>query len=174
MTDTLTKNIKTGVFTRLGSGADAHEEVLNMLVSTPMFSDFDHREIQLLAEYLYAYQAKKGAVLFNEGESGQYMCLLVEGKVGIYKEDAKSGRKQVATVRRGKTMGEMAIIDGLPYSATAITEEPSTIIVITSKNFELITTQQPRLGVKLLLQISRFISQRLRQTTGILVDYLES
>ncbi|OGT19468.1 MAG: hypothetical protein A2V90_07685 [Gammaproteobacteria bacterium RBG_16_57_12] len=174
MADTLSDNIKSGVFERLGSGADAHQGVMDMLVNIPMFSEFDSREIQLLAEYLYAYRAKKGAVLFKEGDRGQYMCLLIDGKAGIYKDNAKGGNKQVAIVRRGKTMGEMAIIDGLPYSATAVTEEPSVIIIITNKNFEQITTQQPRLGVKLLIQISRFISQRLRQTTGVLVDFLES
>jgi CRP-like cAMP-binding protein len=175
MPDTLMMNIDSGALERIGKGAAAHQEVLDMLVGTPMFTEFDPAEIQLLSDYLYAYRAKKGTVLFNEGERGQYMCVLIDGKVGIYKEDEAGSdkKKMIATVRKGKTMGEMAIIDGEHYSATAVAIEPSVIIIVTTKNFDLITQQQPRLGIKLVVQVAKFISQRLRQTTGILVDYME-
>ena len=175
MPNIMMENIDSGALTRIGKGEQVHQAVLDMLVSSPMFNDFEPDELQLLSDYLFAYRAIKGTVLFNEGERGQYMCLLIDGKVGIYKEDdaTTARKKQVATVRKGKTLGEMAIIDGLPYSATAIADEPSRLIIITKKDFELITSQQPRLANKSLIQISRLISQRLRQTTGILLDYLE-
>ncbi|MDP1997148.1 MAG: hypothetical protein Q8J90_08100, partial [Gallionella sp.] len=63
--------------------------------------------------------------------------------------------------------------DGEPRSATAVVIETSTLAVLTQENFLLIMRDKPALSAKLLLKIAQLLSQRLRLTSGILVDYLE-
>jgi CRP-like cAMP-binding protein len=158
----------------LGTGKSFQGELCGMIESTQMFRDFDWHDIQALAGYMQAYQADRDATLFGEGESGSYLCLIIEGKVDVVKADQKDQRKVVATIGPGKTLGEMAIVDGEPRSAAAIAAEPTTLAILTKSNFLRITTEKPALATKILLKVSRLLSQRLRQTSGILVDYLES
>ena len=70
-------------------------------------------------------------------------------------------------------MGEMSILDELPYSATAIATEDTTVVLITKNNFDDMTEKHPELGLKVMRKIAKLLSLRLRQTTGILLDYLE-
>lgn len=157
----------------LGTGKAFQDELCGMIEATQMFRDFDWHDIQALAGYMQAYQARRGATLFEEGESGNYLCLIIEGKVNVVKADQFEHRKVVATIGPGKTLGEMAIVDGEPRSAGAVAAEPTTLAILTKANFQRITTEKPALASKILLRVARLLSQRLRQTSGILVDYLE-
>lgn len=148
-------------------------EFRDMIESTQMFGDFEWRDIEALSGYMQAYEASSGTTLFHEGENGHYMCLVIEGNVDIYKEDHNDKEKIVASVGAGKTLGEMAIVDGEPRSATAIVSGPATLAILTKDNFLRIVSEKPALAAKILLKIARLLSQRLRHTSGQLVDYLE-
>lgn len=158
----------------MGAGSRFQEEMCGMLESTWMFGDFEWPEIETLAKYLQAYEAPENTLLFREGEPGNFMCLVVEGSVGIFKEDSTQAEKCVALVGHGKTLGEMAIIDGEPRSATCITATAAKIILLTKENFLRIINDHPALGVKIVMKVARLLSQRLRKTSGLLVDYLEN
>ena len=69
-------------------------------------------------------------------------------------------------------MGEMSILDELPYSATAIATKTTKVVLITKSDFDKLTEKFPDLGLRVMRKIARLLSLRLRQTTGILLDYL--
>jgi CRP-like cAMP-binding protein len=102
------------------------------------------------------------------------MCIVLEGKLEVRKEDTQRVDKTVSTVLPGRSLGEMTIVDGEPRSATAVVVQTSMLAVLTQQNFKRIMQEKPALSAKLLLEIARLLSQRLRMTSGILVDYLES
>lgn len=158
----------------IGSGKAFRAELCNMIAGTQMFRDFEWHDIEALSDYMQAYEASKGLTLFKEGENGSYMCLIIQGKVDVYKKDQNDRKKVVASIGAGKTLGEMAIIDGEPRSASAIAIEPTTLALLTKQNFQRMVSEKPGLSTRILLQISRLLSQRLRRTSGQLVDYLES
>ncbi len=143
-----------------------------MIGATQMFDDFEWHDIEALADYMQAYEAGKGTVLFREGQGGDFLCLIIEGKVDIVKEDIDGKRKTIAVVGPGKTLGEMAIIDGEPCSATAIVSEPVVLTILTQANFFRIINEKPALATKILLKLARLLSQRLRLASGLLVDRL--
>ncbi len=138
-----------------------------MLEKVQMIQGFERIEIEKLAQYCKAYKVGKGKTIFKEGEKSHFMCLIVDGSIDIFKEN-----KHIVTVRAGKSMGEMSILDGFPNSATAISAIESEHIIITRYQFERLCETNPYLGLKLYRVIGRLMSLRLRQTTGILVDYL--
>ncbi len=72
---------------------------------------------------------KQGTVLFKEGDVGDAAYIVHSGSVGIFKE-IEDGRIQLATLKDGELFGEMAIIDGSPRMAEAVTLEESVIIKI--------------------------------------------
>ena len=156
----------------LGDGESFHQQLCSLIENVPMFGDLCHADVETLARYIRAYEARKGTEIFREGARGQFMCIVVSGRVDIFKENREREKKKVATVRPGKSMGEMSLLDELPYSATARVSEDSQLLMLTKMNFERFTEEQPVLCNMLLRQIARLMSLRLRQTTGILLDYL--
>lgn len=157
----------------LGAGAMSMDEIRTMLDGAQMFKDFEWTQIEALSGYIQLYRAAPDSVLFGEGDHGNFMCIVLKGRLEVHKQNAQHDDKTVATVYAGRSLGEMALVDSEPRSATAVVKEPSVLAVLTQENFMAITREKPALAVKLLLKISQLISQRLRLTSGILVDYLE-
>jgi CRP-like cAMP-binding protein len=154
----------------LGMGEGFRDELCSMLESAQLLKDFDRDEIETLAHFVGAYAIKKGKYVFREGERGAFMGILVTGRIDI----VKSPNKKISIVRPGKTLGEMSVVDGFPYSASALAGEDSTLVYMTKARFEELAWKHPAIGVKLYHQLSRLMSLRLRQTTGILCDFLDA
>jgi CRP/FNR family transcriptional regulator, cyclic AMP receptor protein len=154
-------------------GVRFSERIAGMLENSQMFKGFDWPQIETLSGYIRLYRAKPGAILFHEGDKGDFLCIVLEGKLEIQKEDNQHKNKIISTVLPGRSLGEMTIVDGEPRSATAVVVAPSVLAVLTQENFLTLMRERPALSAKLLLKIAQFLSQRLRLTSGILVDYLE-
>jgi CRP-like cAMP-binding protein len=81
---------------------------------------------------------QSGLPLFNEGESGKNMYVLMEGTVAIC-----IGGKVVEVAEPGSLIGEMALIDSSVRSATAITRSVCRVISINSSQFDLLVRESP-------------------------------
>lgn len=156
----------------LGDGEGFREELCHLIESAPMFGELKHADVEILAGFMRAYSARKDSVIFAEGKKGQFMCIVLNGRVDIMKETAERERRKIAVVRAGKSMGEMSLLDDLPYSATAVANEDTTLLMLTKMNFERLSEEHPFLYNAILRQLARLMSLRLRQTTGVLLDYL--
>lgn len=144
-----------------------------MLRASQFFGDFPEAEIAVLAQYVQLRSVEPGAVIFREGDRGGFMCLLIEGGSELFKQDRSYGSKRIAQIDEGMTVGEMALVDGEPRSATCICSQPSTWMLLTREHFVRIIRESPPLSVNILLKIVMLMSRRLRQTSGQLVDSLE-
>ena len=154
-------------------GPSLQDTIAAMVEDIHLFEDFEWADVKLLAAYLVAYKAYAGTVIFREGSVGGFLCLVIDGKIDLYKENAQQQRKIVATMGAGKILGEMSLIDDEPRSATGTVVEAATLVILTKENFVRVTKENPALGVKILLRLARLLSQRFRQASGILVGYME-
>jgi len=157
----------------LTAGEISTGEIRTMLDSAQMLRNLEWSQIEALSSYVSLYRAAPGTVLFREGDHGDFMCIVLQGRLDIHKEDSLHDDKTVATVHAGRSLGEMAMVDSEPRSATARVVESAVLAVLTQENFAVISREKPALAVRLLLKIAQSISQRLRHTSGVLVDYLE-
>jgi len=159
----------------IGEGESFKNELCEMIESTQMFNDFPRHDTEVIAGYARAYSVRKGSTIFKEGGKGSFMCLVIDGRVDVYKEsDDGVTTRRITVIRPGKTMGEMALLDELPHSATTVAVEETTLVLITKFHFDRLNEEHPALGNRILRKIAKLLSLRLRQTTGILSDYLES
>lgn len=156
---------------QLGYGPSFSDEICGMLENSQMFGEFSRREIELLARFIHAFKARAGTTIFEEGRRGTFICLLVEGKLDIFK-NSEGERRHLATVRPGKTVGEMSMVDEQPHSATVVAKDESILLLLTKKALQRIAEEHPRLGFSVVWKIAQQMSHRLRQTSGQLIDYL--
>lgn len=147
-------------------------EIVQLLESTKWADSLSGREVLELSKYLQVCIVEKGTIIVREGSRDAYLCLLVEGKVSVTKKASADAPKGLGTVSPGKTFGEMSLVDGEPRSASVLADEKTTLIVLTADDFARLASEIPRLAIKVLLKISKLLSQRLRHTTGVLADHI--
>lgn len=95
-----------------------------------------------------------GQVIFQEGQPGDVMYAVTEGEVDILIHN-----KIINTVEPGGILGEMALIDTKPRSATAIARTDCKLVPISEKRFTFLVQQTPHFA----LQVMRVMADRLRR-----------
>lgn len=158
----------------MGTGSSYVSEIADMLERADMFRDMTRQEVELFGNYVQAYEAPVGVTVLIEGSRDPYMFVVAQGKLDILKRTGDyEETKRIATVRAGKTVGEMSLLDGLPHSASAkVIENPAQLLCITKHNFDLFLDRQPEAALKLMRKIATLMSLRLRQTSGVLIDHM--
>ena len=155
---------------QIGSNITERAELLE---DTSLSMEFTWPELLDLSTYMGTMKYRKGATVFKEGDRDIFMCIVVKGGVNILKKDEHMSEKRVAQIGRGKMIGEMSMIDNCPRSATAVAVIDTTLVTLTKDSMTRLFKEKPAIGIKVLQKIAFSMSQRLRQTTGVLVDYLE-
>ena len=148
------------------------EKLAELIDATDWSKTYTWREIEVLARHMEPFAYERDDSMFREGEIGDTMALIVAGEVKVYKETSTGERQLLATVGKGKTLGEMSLLDGQLRSATAIASVDTTALLITRERFEQLCRSFPALGLKLTRTVANMMSARLRSTSGVLVDYL--
>jgi CRP-like cAMP-binding protein len=156
----------------IGEANVASEPVVDLVKKSRFFSDLNPGEMEILAEWISAYSFPTGTFILKEGNQENCLCILVEGAIDIYKYAEPDKHLKIASIKPGETIGEMGVVDGQPFSASAIATVNSVVMMITRDDFDRLTDKHETLGVKLLRKISVTISSRLRNTTGRLADMM--
>ena len=159
-------------FKLMGAGAAFKVQICEMIADSRLFMDLDWNDIEAMANYVQCYEVSAGTIIFKEGDPGSYMCLLVKGEVEVFKYDEQGKPHRIVQISRGRTVGEMSIIDGEPRSATCIASQASVILLLTKDSYARMIHDKPVLAVHILSRIAKLVSQRLRGASGQLVEYL--
>ncbi len=160
-------------FHSLGEGSAFQDQLCAMLERTHVCRQLPPEDIDILARQAHAYRMAPGHYLFREGGRDSALFIIAEGTIKILKEAGYRHYRTIAIIHRGTVLGEMSVVDGRPFSASALAVEPTDVILITRRNVLGLIERHPELGNKLLLQLARLISLRLRRTSGLLVEHLD-
>ena len=110
----------------------------------------------------------KGDVIFHEGDSGDFLYRIKEGKVAVIVSYGTDDEKQLTEMVPGQFFGEMAVVEGYRRSATVIAlEDNTTVTEIATKEMEKYFNENP----DQIILIMRNISGRIRELTK---DYNEA
>lgn len=105
-----------------------------------------------------------GETIIREGEIADSLYLLAAGRVSICLSIKKGARRQrLSTITPGLAFGELALLDGGTRSADVIAEEPTTCYVLPIAQLRTLATSHPEIQSKLILNIGRELSARLRR-----------
>jgi len=146
--------------------------VLDKILDIAFFRSFSSEELADIASRMTLLEMKPGQFLFREGDQGNYMAVVVAGSVEVVKESASGGRKVISTLGKGHLVGEMALLDRMPRSASVRSVEHGTVAVLSQEGFKALLRDNPDASVKLLCGIGRLLSLYLRRTSGHLAERL--
>jgi CRP-like cAMP-binding protein len=157
----------------LGDAVRFTDRIHALIPKCPLLENFSSAEVRLLAHFMDVYRTEPGVEFIHEGENGDFMLMVLEGKVEVHKRDRWNTPQLIAVVEAGRTLGEMSMIDGEPRFATCIAVEPLVIAVLNRESLARIIVEQPLLGAKILMELVLMLSQRLRATSSRLLGLLD-
>lgn len=111
--------------------------------------------IQMAKPYSVARQYQAGEIIFHEGDNGNSMLLVLTGKVSVQKQvDNREETVMLSYLGPGEFIGEMALVEELPRSATVVAETDCEVMEFSKESFIDSIQQEPRLAVQVLASLS--------------------
>ncbi len=136
------------------------ERVL-LLREVPIFSELSPEDLERVAEIAREEWYPADAAVCRQGDEGSTMYIIVDGNLRVIR--SLDGEDRVlATRSRGDFVGEMAIIDSAPRSATLLTDGEVRVLAIDGGTLKEILRERPEVALSML----RSFSRRLRDTNG--------
>jgi CRP-like cAMP-binding protein len=148
------------------------KDIINYLIDFPLFDALKGNQLNIVAAHMSYFEIDKGEILFKEGDKGDYICFVLEGVIDVLKKSVTGDSVVIAVLPKGRSFGEMSILDNFPRSATAKARTKSSFLTLTRMSFDKILKDYPQIGITILKGVSRILSQNLRQTSSRLADYI--
>ncbi len=144
----------TTSFTRLcaldSSGMKLHKNAkVELIRKIPLFRHCTARELGEIAAITDELDLKEGTELTKEGKPGREFFAIVEGTA-----DVLMGGRWINSLHQGDFLGEIALITGLPRTATVKATSPMRVVVITGQSFRRLLETHPEIQRKVLLSMA--------------------
>ncbi|KFE63894.1 cyclic nucleotide-binding domain-containing protein [Hyalangium minutum] len=137
----------------------------SLLKKVALFEGLTQGQLAKVASIAQVRQYEGSSFIFREGDTGQEMYVIVEGRVRISKNVPGIGEEALAILEKGQYFGEMAVIDDSPRSADAIAHTPCTLWVVERAKLDQLMFTDKDLAYVLLWTFVRTLSERLRETS---------
>lgn len=137
----------------------------DLLKKVYLFQDLTAKELEQILGICQEENVAPEAFVVREGESGDKMYLIVDGRVRIQKSIKGIGNEALAVLETGDFFGEMALVEDVERSADAVAHEgPARLLSIQKEKFESLLFLNKDLAHSILWTFVRTLSGRLRET----------
>jgi CRP-like cAMP-binding protein len=137
-----------------------------------MITGFSDDELSQFSSYCEMREMGEGTTVFIENMPGESLFLVKKGTIRISKMFAEGDEKTLVVLGPEDIFGEMAVIDGLPRSATARVAEDAELISLKKKELEKLCGENAALALKLVSNIVKVFSKRVREANEEYRDML--
>jgi len=125
------------------------------LAGCPLFAGMSPESIQAITRSLRGRRFRRGEVLFHEGDPGDALFIVASGAVKVVVPSEDGDEAILATLRRGDFLGELALLDGAPRSASAVALEPTVALALPRDQFRGLVAAEPAIRDALLAAVAR-------------------
>lgn len=147
--------------------------LINFLKQSDIFYKFTATQLELVANLCQEVTMQEGEVIFRENSEGKELYVIAQGEVEILLNPAlvggpSSGKQKetrIATLRRGQSFGEVALVDEGLRSATARAAQKDThLLIIPRDKLVMLCETYPQLGYILMYNLSADLAMKIRNT----------
>ena len=138
-------------------------EVGEFLAETRLFAGWSPEELGALSGLLTVRPLEPNEILFSEGEPGEALFVLLEGRLSVVRGDTEIG-----DILEGDHLGEGALVHSGPRRITVQGADPSTLAVLTCDAFVNLQESAPGIHAKLLRALLRETSEKMREVERFL------
>jgi CRP-like cAMP-binding protein len=138
------------------------KDIADQLKKIDWFEELPDEMLAALAKKVRKRHLSKDKILFNKGDEGDSLFAILSGRVKIFTQDNQGHEVALNRVGAGEIIGEMALLDYEPRSASVVALEKTSTLELSREDFMEILRKQPDLA----LSVIRNLSSRLRQNTS--------
>jgi len=143
---------------------------MNVEKSAPLFMALDADDLNAIDPYIGTIELAEGDTLFCEGDNSNFAAFVIDGQLDVIKKDINNKEKVVSTFSKGSAIGELALLDGMPRSASVRARSAASVTVLDRKGLDAIIDEEPRVAVKILRHLARSVSYNMRRISNQLSD----
>lgn len=133
-----------------------------MLKNIPLFSCLTEADLATVSSHAVTKTFPKHSIIINEGDQTDSLYVILSGKVKVFLSDEHGKEIILDTEGPGAFFGEVALLDEAPRSASVMTLEPSSFLIISKDDFKDCVTNNPDIAISLLKELTH----RIRVLTG--------
>ena len=128
----------------------ARASVDKTLAKIPLFKECTKKELQAVSRLVTPINVKAGKVLTKEGDAGREFMIIATGSASV----RRKGRK-IATLGPGDFFGELALLAGVPRTATVIAESDMIVEALNRAEFATLLDESPSIARKVLSAVAK-------------------
>lgn len=129
--------------------------IVDILKKVPLFSGLQGNDIEALSSIVTRKEFGKKEVIFHQGDPGEEFMILTSGSVKVELMNAEGKELTLTILTPYQFLGELALLDDVPRSATVISMEQSELLSINKRDFARILETLPRMSIPMLRQLTR-------------------
>jgi len=138
----------------------ARAKAVKILKKMPVLAGLQDGEYQTVLAMCSSTVAKKGETLFNQGDDGSSMFILLSGEIDINVE----GVGTVHVMKAGEILGEIGLVKRVARTAGAVIKEDCVLLQLYSEILHEVVKKQPRVGYIMMRNVARILADRLDQS----------
>jgi len=141
-------------------------ELADMLKHTSPFEGLDEAHLRELVSLSRKRSLGKNESLFLEGDAAGGLYVMIRGRVKVFKSSSRGREQTLMIMGAGEPVGEVAVLSGVPYPASAETLEESEVLYVPRQAFLDMVAREPEVAMRLLAALS----ERLRSFATLIED----
>jgi CRP/FNR family cyclic AMP-dependent transcriptional regulator len=149
---------------KTGSAYDNIKGVAQRLSGSQLFAYLTSEELDEVVRLVSSVRLKNGGILFREGDEGNELFIVEQGRIAISKIVKGNLEQVLAHMGPGDYFGEMALLEQIPRTATAQAEEETVLLRICREDLFALMERQPKAAAKIMFNLLRTFTNRLQST----------
>jgi CRP/FNR family transcriptional regulator, cyclic AMP receptor protein len=145
--------------------------IIPLLKQADILMEMTSTQLELIAGIAHEIYYQMGDLVFSERSPGDELYIIADGAVDIQLDPSLIGAEQsgdlvtVATLRRGQSFGEVALVDeGLRSAAARAAQHNTHLIMIPREKLMLLCDAHPQLGYRLMRNLAADLAMKIRNT----------
>ena len=150
----------------------ATASIVNFLKQSDIFYQYTPTQLELVANICQETVFQKEDLIFRENSSSKELYIIVQGEVDIFVDpslvstlEAGSENKTIATLRRGQSFGEVALVDeGLRSASACASQKDTRLLIVPRDRLIMLCDTYPQLGYRLMHNLAADLAMKIRNT----------
>jgi CRP-like cAMP-binding protein len=146
--------------------------IVNFLKQSDIFFQFTPTQLELVVNLCQEATYQKNDLIFKENSSSKELYVIAQGEVDIFVDpalvsatDASLENHVIATLRRGQSFGEVALVDeGLRSASACATQSDTRLLIIPRDKLIMLCETYPQLGYRLMYNLAADLAMKIRNT----------
>ncbi len=128
-----------------------------MLKNIPLFSNLAESDLAILSSHAVTKKFAKNTIIINEGDETDSLYIILSGKIKAFLSDEHGKEIILDMAGPGEYFGEVALLDEAPRSASVMTLEPSSFLIISKGDFKNCVAKNPDIAISLIKELTHRI-----------------